>query len=299
MSARFRLAHLSDLHFNANPRRVTSGLHAFLSWHDSAAVREAKAQLQALPAGDIDVLVVSGDLATSGDAADLALAEQFVRDLEALDSVTKVIVIPGNHDRYQSSGVAFYAPGNRAFENHFRDHRAFSATLLADVRRADCRLVAIGLDLCLNPADNSIRFQAHDQPGCGAAYDGVLKRATAFTSAVRTDGEPAPYVVWVCHFPPRSRHTLRLIDERVFLDEARLAGPNLVLFGHTHANSFANMGVHTVMGLVGASTTEFSKDPVKREKRAFSVLDVDVQPTGTGLVQVAHYHWDNVRATYC
>jgi hypothetical protein len=73
----------------------------------------------------------------------------------------------------------------------------------------------------------------------------------------------------------------------------------MVLFGHTDAVASANMGTHKIRGLVSASTTEHSRIQRKREERAFSLLDVEVDPTGSGRVNVSHHWWNDSLVTYC
>jgi predicted phosphodiesterase len=294
VSASFRVAQLSDLHFNANPRCLRpSGVHAFLSRHAPATVRAIQTEFSALPAGDIDILVASGDVATSGDFADLALAQEFLEGLGRLASVSKVVAIPGNHDRYRWSNMNFFEPGSTTFEAFFPEHEPFSATLLADLEREGSRMVVVGLDLSLNPSDSSIPYVFWQRLGCGAAYSTPLAQALAITNAVRVDGGPNPYVVWVCHFPPDARSTLALLEQDQLRQATQAASVNLVLFGHTHENGIVNMGARTVKGRVCSTTTEHSQDQRKREKRSYALIDIEVDSTGSGKENFEHYHWND------
>lgn len=292
MTESFRLVHLSDLHFNANPRSPRgSGTHLFVSRHDPRAVQAVHGQLANAAPSSIDAVVISGDVASSGDSSDLKLGRAFVDGLSQLSSVRRVLVIPGNHDRYQDNGLSFFAPGNPEFERHFPQHRAFDVNLLADISRPGGRLVLIGIDLCLNPLDPTIRFTTLQQPGCGAAYASVLGRAERLTSFVRSQG-PA-YVVWVCHFPPDAqRSTLQLINDVSLVRSAQAVDINLALFGHTHSNGVVNMRHANRRGMVLATTTEHALTAKKREERSFAVLDIEVDSSGSGRVDQRHYFWD-------
>jgi predicted phosphohydrolase len=300
LSARFRLAHISDLHFNANPRNPRGGgIHFFLSRHDPATVRELLNLLGQLPSGDIDIVVVSGDVATSGDLADIQLGANFIKDVASLSSVSKVVAIPGNHDRYQASGQKFFYPGCTLFEHQFPYHQPFSSTLLADLRRRGSRMVVVGVDLALNPSDSSIQFNRLDRLGCGAAYKIALDAAERLTKGVRTDGGLPPFVVWTCHFPPWARQRmLRLLNEQALVDAVTRANVDLVLFGHTHEKAILTLGSNSMQGLISATTTEFSRTRRRRESRAFGILDVDVNSNGTGSVNITLYNWNDHTFTF-
>ena len=109
----FTLAHLSDPHLAPLPaphwselfnKRVTG----YLNWqrnrrfiHDRAVLDAIVADLKAQKPGHI---------AVTGDLANIALPEEFVRGrdwLQGLGSATNVSVVPGNHDAYVRAGMGY------------------------------------------------------------------------------------------------------------------------------------------------------------------------------------------------
>src|SRR5258706_2689 len=146
----FRLVHVSDLHFSARPNAVNpfigaTGLRVpdFALWrHFRNAVllgpstfSSALATHLSLYLGsvqdEIDAIVATGDLATTGKEADLKVAKgYFLRgqpasvvfpQFAARFSSNKspdlpIIFMPGNHDRYQGSMIM---PGGKVFEKVF------------------------------------------------------------------------------------------------------------------------------------------------------------------------------------
>ncbi len=105
-----RIVHLSDPHLgkpvfhwrNLTPRRVLGMVnflvrrkYLFLPANLSSAVQEV---VRLRP----DVVVVSGDFSTVGLAGEFDLALEILRP--AFEVAAKVLLVPGNHDRYGSDG---------------------------------------------------------------------------------------------------------------------------------------------------------------------------------------------------
>lgn len=240
----FRLLHGSDLHMNAR-----SGAERWLSplsSHDVAAAEAfARAAWRLGGAGDVDRAVVdaillSGDLATSGDSADLALAHSYVADvatdrwLSAKGTPTlqgarlPIGLLPGNHDRFKD----LLLPGNHAFDEVFRpwwrdDDKDGVAELLV-LDKGGRRLVLLGLDLSLRSISDGLIYM-----GQGAAYADVIDAAVAATAWHKAQ-HPAAAVIWVSHFPPEAPVTLLLVDDKRLIAGAQRAKIPLLLCGHTH-----------------------------------------------------------------
>ena len=116
---RFRLVHISDLHFVANPFERGSKFRA-RSWLAKSHSGD-KASLLAeslLTLGEVDVLLATGDLTTDGSAEALQTVRAYLREtklagtanrrqtypITALGSVARTtLVVPGNHDRFGGS----------------------------------------------------------------------------------------------------------------------------------------------------------------------------------------------------
>ena len=81
--------HLSDLH-----------VHAARSTSQRAAWQSFLAYFQNLSFGNLDFVIVTGDLSYSGDAEEFKLFAAFVAELRALlqRPCPPIILAPGNHD---------------------------------------------------------------------------------------------------------------------------------------------------------------------------------------------------------
>lgn len=243
-STRFRLLHGSDLHFNA--RTGLDKALSPLSAHDPAAAEAfARAAWQLGGAGNVDdavvdALLLSGDLGTSGDAADLALAHRYLsapavdrwlaadRTPTLMGAQLPTGLLPGNHDRFKS----YLLPGNRAFDEVFaawwRDPDRDGVDELLVLDKDHRRLVLLGLDLTLRDVADGLIYM-----GQGRAYQDVVDAAVDATRWHRQAHEHVA-VVWVSHFPPEAPLTLMLVDDTRLVAGARTAGVPLLLCGHTH-----------------------------------------------------------------
>ena len=161
--ALFRLLHGSDLHFNA--RTGLAKWTSPLSSHDvGAAEAFARSAWRLRGQGDadravVDAILLSGDVATSGDSADLALGHAYVaapaadRWLSSSRAPTlqgaglPIALLPGNHDRFGT----LLLPGNHAFDEVFgrfwRDDDQDGVDELLVLDKDGRRLVLLGLVL--------------------------------------------------------------------------------------------------------------------------------------------------------
>jgi len=113
--------HISDLHFHRLPRnpaaylskRLLGGLNLALSRHKQFPIERVQALVKRLDEMAWDYLVITGDLTQLGTEREFALAHQTLAPLLARGP-ERVIVMPGNHDRYVRE-----VPGAGAFEHHF------------------------------------------------------------------------------------------------------------------------------------------------------------------------------------
>src|SRR5580704_7639784 len=133
----FRLLHASDLHLALKPYQY--GLPdswwdvvrfrcspSLVSSQDPDLVKAFFVFASTMPPDDIDydILVLSGDLATTGQWADLQVARAFIEgvaaggapptfDLPSLDGHPGTVkLIPGNHDRFGPPPSGVNHPGN-------------------------------------------------------------------------------------------------------------------------------------------------------------------------------------------
>lgn len=101
-----RIVHLSDLHFSKvtfNPlqffsKRWVGNFNLIFRRKKTLTTDHLPALLETLKERSIDVAMISGDLTTTSQPPEYALAKQFIHQLNAIGIET--YTIPGNHDHY-------------------------------------------------------------------------------------------------------------------------------------------------------------------------------------------------------
>src|SRR5947209_5302025 len=118
----FRLLHLSDLHIAVKPREIGFPDRRYAPYFPNGKVRLIKCSSWDPRLGDnilarlvesrdlLDAVLITGDLATTGEQEDLGRAREFIDSLRRLAQTAppgggpprqpKIIVLPGNHDRF-------------------------------------------------------------------------------------------------------------------------------------------------------------------------------------------------------
>jgi 3',5'-cyclic AMP phosphodiesterase CpdA len=234
----------------------------FLSGHDEA-VAEAVASFAWANRDQFHVIVVSGDLATKGDAEDLQMARDFIYGAPAkrqayrsaagshtLQAAGKPIrVIPGNHDRF---GRWPYAPGACHFDEVFGEvkdqgmpvwqRKKRVQELWKDGPEGASLVVLLGADLTLRPDDKMLADEGHfgvGYLGRGCVTKGDVDLLMEQTKKARRDN-PGCAVFWVMHFRPglaESKYLSLCGDVDYLRDkaaDAKVAGVKGILCGHTH-----------------------------------------------------------------
>jgi predicted phosphodiesterase len=193
---------------------------------------------------EIDAVIVTGDLATSGDMIDIAPAANFVRSPAAgegfyssprqptISFIPDILLVPGNHDKYAN---ILGTPSSKTFELTFEAYMPnFEDGVGHWVDEKD------GASLAFVYADFSLlsRSDAEDKVvapfGQGRVYAHVRDELVNRTLYLRQKHDGAP-IVWLIHFAPFDcGYKLRLIDFSDVEDAAhRLAIP-ILLSGHVH-----------------------------------------------------------------
>lgn len=279
----FRIAHASDLHLGRkaswlNPiqaagfsRKAFGAMWSVLKMEERGLVARATypstfnpdaanrllANINQL-APSIDALVLTGDLATTGEHEDLALALDYLdgrpnrlwrpthTDSIFQHSAMKVIALPGNHDRY---GGDLREPISTKFENYFGEHWDFnqghSRGLIGESATKRVRystfqdshniLLIVSADFSLTSTKQATTTFGHF--GQGIVARRVLDELVHTTATIRNFKNLNVFVVWAIHFAPShpgGNIDLELLDSKLLVDEASNNSVDLILCGHTH-----------------------------------------------------------------
>jgi 3',5'-cyclic AMP phosphodiesterase CpdA len=206
------------------------------------------------PPEEYDVLLLSGDLATTGSAADLQRARQLLLASVAEERTTlaglpsPVALMPGNHDRFgpNQAGLRLAVPGDRTFDSVFPEWRAGQGTRSewparsgvqpVLLEKAGHTLLLLLCDLTLAPLDwgSGLPF---GWLGQGKAYPHRIQGLIENTRSQREIGKNFT-ILWVVHFDPTFANPgLRLLEASRLLEAGRDEAVSAILCGHSHQRS--------------------------------------------------------------
>jgi 3',5'-cyclic AMP phosphodiesterase CpdA len=251
---RFSLAQISDLHLTTLenikiPELLNKRMLGYLSWWRKRRIVHrldvVEALLEDLRVNRPDHIAVTGDLTHLGLPAEFAEASQWLTRLGPPEQVT---VIPGNHEAYAGRAwfrsCAMWAP---YLESDVKLEIPMTAGFFPSLRiRKEVALIG----LC--SARPSLPFLAIGSLGRNqlAGLETLLKRT----------GEAGLTRFILIHHPP-VRGTIkwrkRLIDSKAFAKVIARQGAELILHGHGHAPTAAQLqtpaGFAPVVGAASAS----------------------------------------------
>jgi predicted phosphodiesterase len=265
----FRLLQMSDLHFHRTPRTVglPDNLHLLtekpwlfprhfgtVSGHDPDVALAAAAFAWVNRAG-LDAVILTGDLATTGDKVDLQQAYDFLHappGHPAFQSATRratlagvqkpLLLLPGNHDRF-GPVRRMYPPGDRNFDRLFGDYwyAGQGVQRLWESAQENIAVVLVGADFTL-PRNDTGNHWLTGHLGCGRVRSHLVDTLLEETAQARQRYPGNCAVLWAIHFEPLAQdRTLALLEDQILLDKLAAAPetrrPLAVLCGHTHRNS--------------------------------------------------------------
>jgi len=289
--AAFRLIHISDLHFSGRPNAVNPFLGADrLRWPDFALFKHftflgPSSFLPPLATHlsiyldsvqqEIDAVVLTGDLATTGEAVDLGVGKDyFFQDSTTADvslqSVLRfsskkipdlpVILMPGNHDRFEGMR---YLPAGKGFEKVLGSSWD-AGQPITTYNGSSVKVVVLtkgGEHLAVCLVDFSLRSMRHQIGslgwlGQGKVYNDTLGELEKLTVRVRRQYKNV-YVIWAIHFPPEppeERRNMCLIDGKLIGPKAAACGVELILCGHIHRALTYSVGASSTVRVVCAGS---------------------------------------------
>jgi predicted phosphodiesterase len=267
----FRLLHVSDFHLCPEPNRKnrlelwSEGRRSFdsLTGHEPSLVSyglssyrpllaEDVVRLAGDPKSQVDAIICTGDLATSGNLGDLESARNYFKNgisnftglaakvSKGLYEIGKpILIMPGNHDRYKDT---LGAAGGKSFDFVFNGLWARRGKDRVDhmlVRKGDSRIIVIAADFCLEKDSHAVRIQRLPKKitrmGQGKCYPHVLQTLRQHTKDMREKYVNA-HVIWAVHFPPVgvADGKMTLIDGEELVLAARELDVQLAISGHLH-----------------------------------------------------------------
>jgi hypothetical protein len=265
MSTRWRYIHISDPHFCVEPVRynaltlIRRRPRAFI---DTGRPRGPGLLSLAKPASYVpdiisgvaqfcfdrrhvsDGILITGDLATTGLATDIRVANAFISEPARSGYVTErqsptlhpsnlpILIIPGNHDKYiDNQGT----PNGRTFELTFPQYlrNCWDGVGHWVRKKNDTTIGLISADFCLLERGDALDKVAGVY-GQGRVYEHILDELKRRTLNLRARYRGI-YLIWIIHFAPFDcGYGLQLIDFDEIISSARLLNIVATLCGHTH-----------------------------------------------------------------
>jgi 3',5'-cyclic AMP phosphodiesterase CpdA len=310
----FRLLHASDLHFARVPHQIgiPEVFHGFGGGKWAPVSSQSNSRAEALAdfvhanSQGPDVIVISGDLAATGDPADLRAARRYLtapavddcfsaQHQPTLQAAGKpVVLIPGNHDRFRR----FHFPGGTNFDRAFGDFWGArqGVQCLWVKQRGEVTLALVGVDFTLRASDLGGGFHAGFLVGFlgqGRVYRHRLRALRQVTHSVRRQ-YPGCAVVWVMHFEPETRSPLlALLDDYLLANLLTREPVAAILCGHSHRSNASKQWMSTPVFVCGTTTQHRS-----RSGNSFFVLDFTLQPGYPTTIACREYRYDARQARF-
>jgi 3',5'-cyclic AMP phosphodiesterase CpdA len=241
---KIRIAHISDLHFSnicLSPTQFFS--KRWIGNFNLLLRRKAefdKASLNALPdlfaKHRIDLVLITGDLSTTGQKKEFAQATEFIQSLKS--QVRKVIAIPGNHDHYTMRGWK-----SKLFFDYFPDPQ---------LKKEGVSVIPLTNSWVLVALDSAVATSLNSSQGLFS--EELESNLTSALSSI----SPDRHVLLMNHFPlfahqPPTKTMQRSSQLRELLK--KFPNVKLYLHGHTHSHCIANLRANGLPIIVDSGST--------------------------------------------
>lgn len=272
------MLHISDLHFTATLQEKgrSIGTHVFgiggQNSHAFAKLDNLSAKAHAVQLSNkIDMVIVTGDVTTVGDVGSLQNAKTFLttpgrisqhnrRITDGLGSVSRrLLVIPGNHDRYGGSATLYPTSGvNTDLEAEFNIGETYPYAVA--FRRASAEdaprpaVIVFALDSTYFGKFSAVDL--HRRAAAGMLGKGQIDGLSQLANEIRTNGVVKDFdgteinvnydecikIAVLHHHPVKKDGTIdtriastdNLLDASDFIQACEKADIDITLFGHRH-----------------------------------------------------------------
>jgi predicted phosphodiesterase len=253
---------------------------------------------------ELDLIIHSGDLATTGRPSDLDVAFVFVDGQPSgvadrshrphiQGHASKIFPCPGNHDKYKDNfGNPFSPNFELKFKRYWRPQRY--DIMYRYLPSEEKRVCLVAIDFCLRSASDAEFPAAKNKYGRGKAYPDILDRLNYLMIELKSYSETTKFI-WVVHFPPFDdckSYELLLGYEEV----SRLAskhGISLIVSGHLHRNSVSKTQFGTPI-LCAGSACSVDETP----NCWIHLLDIEEKEDGSFYFQRTDFRWNNNDGTF-
>jgi len=266
-----------------------------------------------LSQSDLNAVILSGDIATTGFEHDLLKAKEFLdgpnpgtfaAGISALANIgIPVWVLPGNHDRYTYTGREwFFSPGGPLFDQILSNHWSGKVKVYRPLRNFYERLsvLVVAADFGLKQSTDSTRLHRFNKLAQGRVYEDVLRTLDAETvSHQQTERAECPdhelVTLWAVHFPPAFKGlsaSKSLLQEADLLKKAEERNIQALLAGHTHIpKDYA--ATRRVRVLCAGTATQHDN-----ARKHCQIISVKRTSRASSRIDVTHYEWDRENVTF-
>lgn len=221
---------------------------------------------------EIDLVLVTGDLATTGSARDLGVAKSYLEapvvsgyiaasgNASIRQDDLPIFVMPGNHDRYRSDNAD---PGSKNFDLSFaklqQNSYQFTDSIVLEAGEGGL-LGVISCDHCLDIAGDADAPVALCKYGQGRVYDARLSQLERETETMMRK-HAGISILWVSHFPlfDSVPFGLKLRYKENLLALAEKMGIRVILSGHVH--KFHDEPVGRLRNIAADASTSIDRTP--------------------------------------
>ncbi|MER9842381.1 metallophosphoesterase [Mesorhizobium australicum] len=219
---------------------------------------------------DIDGVLICGDLSTSGTATDLTFSFQYLdssatrlwrsgnRDVFPFARKNEILVVPGNHDHYDSNSPS---PNSQNFRLQFGKYlKKFQGGRVGfDVVGDRLGYIAFVMADFSFQRSTDAKGKAHLYGG-GAVDDATLNELRITTSHVRKSlpTEVPLHICWVIHFAPYDTRvaSLQLTNYEEVISAAKQLAVDTIFCGHTHEMTFKKDGNVSIFCAASATAVD-------------------------------------------